>query len=414
MNSLDFAKQDLLSAGIILLTGLVGLVVAKKLKIPDIVVFLLTGIILGPYTGLLHVPAEGTMNQIILTFGASYLLFDGGATLRFTVLRRIWITIVVLSTIGVLLTGAVVLGTGIVVGLPVMTALLLGATIASTDPATLVPIFKQVKIRDRVAQAVMSESAFNDAMGAIATFTVLGIALAGPHATFSVTDALKNLLWEAGLGIIVGAAAGFLVNFLIAHEKFGFFREYLPLVTIMAVIAAYLSADGANSSGFMAVFVFGIIIGNKESFGFKLNPGEQDNMQDFVDTTSLIVRMFIFILLGSQVNFTLLAQYAVPGLIILGVFLFFARPLTVFACALPDRRAKWTLPELLFMSWTRETGVIPAALAGMMLGLKVPGAEVVLALTFIAVLGSILIQATTIRIFAKRLGLLEKEENEFT
>jgi len=152
--------------------------------------------------------------------------------------------------------------------------------------------------------------------------------------------------------------------------------------------------------------VFGIMLGNKESFGFTLDTHEQENLEDFVSTTTLIMRMFIFILLGSQVDFTLLGQYWLAGVGIVLLFMFVARPLTVFICAGADRRAKWSFREMLFMSWTRETGVIPAALAGMLVGMKVPGAEVVSAITFIAILMTILIQATTTQWLARKLDLL--------
>ena len=90
-------------------------------------------------------------------------------------------------------------------------------------------------------------------------------------------------------------------------------------------------------------------------------------------TTAFIMRMFIFILLGSQVDFSLMNRYLVGGVIVVIVFMLVARPITVFLCALPDRRAKWSFNEMLFMCWTRETGVIPAALAGLLLGMKAPG-----------------------------------------
>jgi cell volume regulation protein A len=283
-------------------------------------------------------------------------------------------------------------------------ALLLGATIASTDPATLVPIFKQVRIKDRVAQTVMSESAFNDAMGAILTFAVLGVAMG--QGEFSVAHALRDLAWQSGLGILAGAVLGYLAALLIAHQKFSFLAEYAPLVTLMAVIGAYLGADGLQASGFMAVFVFGIMLGNKESFGFAMDAQEAEKMDDFVATTALIMRMFIFLLLGTQVNFGLMNQYLAGGVAVVVIFMLVARPVTVFVCAGPDRRAKWSLKELLFMCWTRETGVIPAALAGLLLGMKAPGAEIIASVTFIAIIMTILIQATTTKWLARKLGLL--------
>jgi cell volume regulation protein A len=83
-----------------------------------------------------------------------------------------------------------------------------------------------------------------------------------------------------------------------------------------------------------------------------------------------------------------------------------ARPVAVFICTLPDRRAKWSLNEMVFMCWTRETGVIPAALAGILVGMGAPGADVIASITFIAILMTILIQATTTRCLAGKLGLL--------
>jgi cell volume regulation protein A len=401
------AKHILYIVGIILLAGSLSGILAQKFKVPDVVVFLLAGMGLGPeLSGVLDVRADSTINQLILIFGSSYILFDGGASLRFKVLKEVWITIVVISTVGVLITTVI---TGLaafqLLGIPLITALLLGSTIASTDPATLVPVFKQVRIKDRVAQTVMSESAFNDAMGAIVTFTIMGAAL-GTGGKFSLGAATFSLVSNALIGVLIGGVLGYLAALLIAHEKYDFLQEYAPLVTLMAVVGAYMSAENFKASGFMAVFVFGIMLGNKDVFGFKMEHNEEGKLEDFILTTSLIMRMFIFILLGSRVNFALMSKYLWSGTALVLVFILIARPVTVFCCALPDRRARWSLKEMLFMCWTRETGVIPGALAGILLGMKVPGAEIIASVTFITILLTIIIQATTTRWLARKLGLL--------
>jgi cell volume regulation protein A len=356
---------------------------------------------------LVDIKADSALNQIILLFGASYILFDGGAALRFEVLKEVWITIVVLATVGVVITAAL---TGIaayfVLGVPWIVALLLGATLASTDPATLIPIFRQVHIRNRVAQTVMSESALNDAMGAIVTFGVLAVAMG--TAEFSLTSSLLDLIKQAIVGVVAGAAFGYLAALLIAHERWAFLTEYAPVVTLMAVIGAYFAADGLQASGFMSVFVFGVVLGNKHAFGFKMSVGEAQKLDHYVATTAFIMRLFIFILLGSQIDFGLMKQYLVGGASVIAIFMLVVRPVTVFSCALPDRRARWRLNEMLFMCWTRETGVIPAALAGLLLGMKAPGAQMIAALTFIAILMTILIQAPTTKWLGRRLGLLEE------
>ena len=401
------AKHILLVIGLILGAGSFSGILASRFKMPDVVVFLLVGIGLGPeLAGLLDVTADSAFNQLVLIFGSCYILFDGGASLRLKVLKEVWITILVIATIGVVITVGI---TGIaahqILGLPLDTALLFGAVIASTDPATLVPVFKQVRIKERVAQTVMSESAFNDAMGAIVTFALLGVVM-GTGGQFSLGGAAFDLLSNALVGVVVGGALGYAAAFLIAHEKFSFLLEYAPLVTLMSVAGAYMSAENFHASGFMAVFVFGIVLGNKDAFGFEMEHQEQEKLEDFILTTSLIMRMFIFILLGSQVNFTLMGSYLWSGIALVAVLMLVARPVTVFCCAWPDRRARWSLNEMLFMCWTRETGVIPGALAGILVGMKVPGAEVIASITFITILMTIIIQATTTRWLAGKLGLL--------
>src|ERR1035437_1152235 len=326
--ALELAKHTLLLFGIILGMGAFSGLLARLMRVPDVVVFLLVGMLLGSGAlGLVDIKADSTVNQLILIFGSSYILFDGGASIRLRVLKEVWITIVVIATVGVLITAAI---TGVAayyfLGVPVIVALLLGATLASTDPATLVPVFKQVKIKERVAQTVMSESAFNDAMGAIVTFTVLGVAMGAGE--FSAADALLDLLKQSLFGIAIGGVMGYLAAVVIAHERFNFLAEFAPVVTLMAVIGAYMSADGLHSSGFMAVFVFGIMLGNMESLGFRRSRTESHQLEDFVMTTSLIMRMFIFILLGTQVNFTLMNQYLFAGVAVVVVFMLVARPAT--------------------------------------------------------------------------------------
>ena len=104
----DFVKHILLVLGIILALGPTSAVLARKVKLPDVVVFLIVGMLLGPgVAGLIDIKADSALNQLVLIFGSCYILFDGGASLRFKVLKEVWITIVILATIGVLITAAI-------------------------------------------------------------------------------------------------------------------------------------------------------------------------------------------------------------------------------------------------------------------------------------------------------------------
>jgi cell volume regulation protein A len=406
--SIEIARHTLLSCGLILTIGILTSLLAERIKIPDVALFLIAGMLFGPEAlGLVDIKAASALNQIVLLFGASYILFDGGASLRFDVLKQVWITIVVIATVGVIITAAVTaIAAHYVLGIALDVAMLLGATLAATDPATLVPLLRQLKIRDRVAQTAMSESAFNDAMGAIVTFSVLAVATGTGE--FSLASSLLDLVKQSVVGVVAGAALGYLAALLIAHERWAFLAEYAPVVTLVAVIGAYFAANGLQASGFMAVFVFGIVLGNKDAFGFTMEAGEAQKLDEFVATTAFVMRLFIFILLGTQVNFALIGQHLWGGIAVVAILMLLARPLTVFLCALPDRRARWSFGEMLFLCWTRETGVIPAALAGLLLGIKAPGAEMIASITFIAILMTILIQAPTKRWLAGKLGLLEE------
>jgi potassium/hydrogen antiporter len=405
--SIEVAKHTLLSGGLILGIGIAAGLFAQKTKIPDVAVFPIIGMAIGPEgLGLINIKTDSALNQIIFLFGASYILFDGGASLRFNILKQVWITIVALATVGVVLTATLTgMAAYYIFGIPLVEALLLGATLASTDPATLVPIFQQVKIRARVAQTVVSESAFNDATGAVTTFGVLAVAMGSSD--FSLAESLVDLIKQLLIGIVAGAAFGYLAALFIAHERWAFLSEYAPMVTLAAVIGAYFAADGLQASGFTAVFVFGMVLGNRDSFGLKMEAGEARKLDEYVATTAFIMRVFIFILLGVQVDFALMHQYLWGGVVVVAIFMLVVRPMTVFLCAVPDRRAQWSFNEMLFMCWTRETGVIPAALAGLLIGMKAPGAEMIASVTFIAILMTILIQAPTTKWLGSKLGLLE-------
>src|SRR6185295_5769810 len=199
--AIETAKHVLLACGVILAAGCVAGLIARRLAVPDVVLYLVVGILLGPeLAGAVVIKADSALNQIILVFGACYILFDGGASLRLAVLKQVWITIVVIATLGVVITGAITAAAAWwLLGVPLIVAALLGAAIASTDPATLVPVFRQVRIRERVAQTVMSESALNDATGAILTFAVLAVATG---AQFSIGASLADLAKQAVIGLV--------------------------------------------------------------------------------------------------------------------------------------------------------------------------------------------------------------------
>jgi cell volume regulation protein A len=401
------AEHVLLICAVVLGAGAVLTYVSTRTGVPDIVLFLLAGFALGPAAGdLIAVRVGSTFNQIVFLFGAAYILFDGGVAMRLAILRRVWLTLLLLATVGVLITATICgIAGAMFFGIPLPAALLMASVIASTDPAALVPIFRQIKVRERIKQTVIAESAANDAVAAILTFAMLGL-VTGESVT--LVRAATDVLWKAGAGIVIGAAGGYVMCMTIAHERFGILRDNLTLGTLIVVIGAVLVAGHYQASGFMAVFAAGVVVGNKGMFGFSMTAAEEDHLQRFIETTGLIMRMFIFIFLGASADWHLVGTHILSALGVVMVLILVARPLTVFACAAPDRRAGWRFNELLFICWTRETGVIPAALAGMLQGQAAPHSGLVNLVTFVTVLVTIGIQATTTPWVARRLGVLER------
>jgi cell volume regulation protein A len=379
--------------------------IANWLKLPDVALFLVAGMIAGPGFYWLSETSGSFMNQFILVLGSVLILFDGGRNIRLSGLRSVWLTVTLLSVPGVLVTcGLVAAAVHLFLGLPWLYALLLGAIISSTDPATLIPVFKQVRIRTKVRETVESESAFNDATGSILTFSILAVILGTKEVSIAsgVLDFAKTALG----GLAVGAAIGYVMSYMTAHLKLGFLRDYATIAMVVTALGAYLAGDLLGVSGFMAAFTAGLIWGNAGTFKLHMHD-KLHEMGHFTENITVLMRMLIFILLGSQVNFTVIYNNLWPSLAVIAIFMFVARPLTVLISALPDRKARWTWRELIFMFWVRETGVIPAALSGMVVGQGVAHSDVIASVTFLAVLLTILLQASTTAFTARKLGLEE-------
>lgn len=387
--------------------GMLSGKLAAWLKLPDVALFLIAGMVVGQGLHLVTETSSSFTNQFILTLGSVLILFDGGRNIRLSGLRKVWLTLTLLSVPGVLITcGVVAVTAHWLLGMPLLYAVLLGAIISSTDPATLIPVFKQVRIRTKVRETVESESAFNDATGSILTFSVLAVITGGQ--AISVSASVIQFVVTALGGILVGAVIGFILVYVTAHSKLGWMRDYATIAMVVTAISAYLLGETIHVSGFMATFTAGLIWGNVHIFKLDLQDKHQE-MGHFSENITVIMRMLIFIMLGSQVNFGVIWANLWPSLGVIAVFIFIARPLTVLASALPDRKARWTWRELVFMFWVRETGVIPAALSGMVVGLGVKYADIMASVTFLAVLFTILLQAGTTAYVARKLGVTEAD-----
>ena len=398
---------------VVVVTGIVLGKVSELLKLPDVILYLIAGIIIGPAVlNVISVESFPIENNLILTFGSAFILYEGGREINLRVLNKVKVSVGLLATLGVIISTIVVgFATSKIFSLPIMTALLIGAVIASTDPAALIPVFKQVTIKDKIKQTVVSESAFNDAVGAILVSTLLAVITSG---AFSMGESVKELLMSVVVGLVVGVLVGLIFSLLISDKKWGVFHSYAPIISVLKVALAYEVATKLHGSGYMAVFIAGLIAGNRKLFGLWV-PEEDFHAEHFFrESVSALCRMAIFIVLGTHVDLAALAKYWLPSLLVVLVLMFIARPLVVLICTIFDREAKWNFKEKLFMMWVRETGVIPAALSGIIVSMQLPGYQIISSVVFMTILITLIVQASTTKILANKLGLLEEDKKEVT
>lgn len=398
------ANQLMELVGLVIVAGLIFGKISEIIKMPDVVLFILAGIILGPsLLNWINIDKYPVENQVILSFGAAYILYDGGREIDFKILNKVKMSVSLLSTAGVLISTVIV---GYVAArvfqIPVYYGLLMGAVIASTDPSVLVPLFKSMNISNKLKQTIISESAFNDAAGAVITFSLIGIILGGE---FSLSQSVMQLVKSIAGGVLIGVVAGYLSHLFVDEKKFGILRDHPAELMIATVAGAYLISDRFGFSGFMAVFVVGMFCGNKKVFDFWIPEHSFQTHLRFKEVFTVLLRMMIFVILGTQLVFENLFSNLTPALIVVAVLIFIARPVSVIFSMIADRKAQWKWQEVVYMMWVRETGVIPAALSGMILTMGVDHAEIISSVTFATILITLTLQASTSKLLAKVLNL---------
>jgi cell volume regulation protein A len=400
------ARDVIETLALVFAAGLVSEVVADFLRIPRMVVLLAAGAVLGPeMADLLDLPLDSVAIQILLTLGVSMILFYGGLGLSLDVLRPVVVGLGLLAIPGVVIT-AFVTGTvaAVAFDIPFEAGLLIGAALAPTDPAILIPLFEHMRIRAKVVQTVIAESALNDVTGAVLALALASFVIEGEG---SLTSPFGDFLIDLGISTVLGAALGVVLAVAISTRRLGIWRESPIIAVLLVVVAGYFAIDYAGGSGYLGAFLAGVIVANMDRLGLGMHSHREDEMRLFTSASADIVVVFVFITLGANLPFDTIADEALPALITLAALIFLARPLTVLACLLPDRRGRWSRDELIFVSWTRETGVVPAALVGILVadGLE-QGAELTTVVA-LAIVVTLLLQSTTKAWLARRLGLAE-------
>ena len=401
-------RDVLLTLSLLLGAALAARFIASLLRVPEILILVAFGALFGPSVlDVVDVPLDSIGAQLLFTLGVSLILFYGGLNLSVDVLQKVWVGLGMLVVPGVVITAAV---TGVVAhvafDLSWTAALLMGAVLSPTDPAILIPLFVRSRLRQKVAQTVVAESAFNDPTGAVLALTLAGVLVSGEG---SLALPAREFVVDLAISTVIGIVAGIVLAATISSHRAGIWRESSAAAVLAVVTIGYFSLDSAGGSGYLGAFLAGLIVGNMERLGLAMHSSHERDLRQFAFSVADLITLFVFVVLGANIPFDTLGSNLLPALAVLAALLLLARPLTVLACVVPDRRGSWTRPELAFLCWTRETGVVPAALVGVLAGLGVPNTDEYAAVVALAIVMTLVLQALPAAWLAGRLGLLDGE-----
>jgi cell volume regulation protein A len=402
------AREIIESLAIMLAAGLVSELLASALRLPRMILLVAAGAILGPHVaGVLELPLDASGIQLLLTLGVSMILFHGGLGLSIRILERVAVGLGLLAVPGVILT-AVVTGAAAAAafGIPFENGLLIGAVLAATDPAILIPLLERMRVRPKVVQTVIAESAFNDVTSAVLSLAVAAFVLRGEG---SFSEPLVEFVKDLGISTALGVVFGLALAVVVSTHRIGVLRETPAVAALLIVSASYFTIDSAGGSGYLGAFLAGLIVGNMERLRLGMHTERELQLEYFAALAADVVVIFVFVTLGANLPFDTFGDYALPALATLAVLLFVARPLTVLSSLLPDRRGGWTRNEIAFVAWTRETGVVPAAVASLLVSEGVANGDQLVTSVALAIVVTLLLQSTTKPWLARRLGLTEPE-----
>lgn len=407
-------------AGIIIL-GILAQWVAWKFKIPAILPLILIGLLVGPIAaefinedgskwiepiwngkkGLF--PGEGLFYFVSLAI--SIILFEGGLTLKRSEIRNVGPVITKLITVGAAVTffGAALLA-HYLFGLSWDLCFLFAGLIIVTGPTVITPILRNIPLKRDVSTVLKWEGILIDPIGALVAVLVFEFIFVGGEVGFT-----KTALIEFGKIILFGTTFGF----TFAHALvFAINKKFIPhyllnVVSLSVVLLVFIESEiFAHESGLLAVVVMGMVIGNSKL----------DNIKEllyFKESLSVLLISILFILLAANINYQdLMLLYRWETLALFLTVVLVIRPLAVFISA---HGSTLRTNEKMFISWVGPRGIVAAGIASLF-GSKlraedVVGAEYITPLVFMIVLGTVLLNATTARLFARISGVfLSKSE----
>lgn len=388
-------ELTLLVLGVILFTTVLAGTLSSRFGFPALIGFLGLGMLAG-----VDGPGGFYFENFELTQGIGiacllFILFSGGMGTDWRDVRRMAAPALLLATIGVVISAAIVALSAIfILGFGPLQGALLGAVIASTDAAAVFAVLRSsgLDLHGDVPALIETESGSNDPM-AIFLVGALLFLIESPSA--SPLQLAPDFVIQMVMGTIVGVGVGFAMPEIL--KRGGYQQGGLAFViSIAAALIAFGLAELLAGNGFLASYLAGIVAGNRTYAAKETVSGFQDGM-------AWLSQVVMFFTLGLLVTPSNLAPVIIPGLSITFILMFVARPLSVFICLAPFRQFDWR--SKLFVSWAGLRGAVPIVLATFPMVAGVPGAFAIFNVVFFVVLLSSIIQGPTIKWAADRLGV---------
>ena len=382
----------LVAAGLLLAASVLASRTSGRAGVPVALLFLLVGMVAGTAAGI-HFEDHrlafraGTVALVLI-------LFDGGLSTPVASIRRVLAPAAALATLGVVGTALLVALAARALGLTWAQAALFGAIVSSTDAAAVFSVLRsaRIQLRRRVAHVLEIESGVNDPMAVILTlgFTT---ALAEHRAPG------WELAWDVALQLAVGLALGWSVGragrFVLPRARLAAGGLY-PVLTLALAFVSFGAATLLRGSGFLAVYVTAVVLGNGPL-------PYRSGLVRVHDAMAWFSQVGMFLVLGLLADPARLAPIALPALAIALFLTFVARPVAVLPCLLPFR---FSAREIVFIAWVGLRGAVPIILATYPVLAGVEGARRIFDLVFFVVVVSTLLQGAPIRWLARRLGLV--------
>ena len=383
-----------LLAGILLLLGIASSKFSARLGMPVLVLFLSVGMVAGS-EGLGRIPFENyDLANSVGSVALALILFDGGLRTSVRSVQQVWKPALALSTVGVLLTSALTgLAAAWVLKLSLLQGLLLGSIVGSTDAAAVFSVLRTsgLKLPERLTATLEVESGSNDPMAIFLTLGLIGVISGSADSAQALA-----LLFVAqfGWGTLTGMGVGKLATWVINRINLDYPGLY-PLLALAFGLVSFGLAAVLGGSGFLAVYVAGIVMGNS-ALVF------QRGIFSFHDATAWLGQIVLFVMLGLLSFPSRLAAVAGQGLLIALVLILVARPIAVALSAWPFRFRR---RELVFLSWVGLKGAVPITLATFPLMAGIPQSHLVFNAVFFVVLVSAITQGWSLPLVARWLRI---------